>query len=168
MELKGKTTRTGTERIHPLRKRVFKARLSIGRRGLSLIEVLLVLTTIGVLAGFAIPRIDVTTLFSPSVEGAAKMMASDIRYAQEFAMANRVSKSILFVSGTSRYTFSPGHGLDPEGQLPGGTTIQNSLTVTFNSLGEPVLGGGGSVRVSAGGQTKTVTISPYTGKVTIS
>lgn len=139
----------------------------IHRAGMTLIEVILVLLIIGILMAAATPRIDLATLFRPAVEGAAHMIASDIRYAQEFAMANRVSKSILFVPGASAYTFSPIHGLDPSGQLPSGLVIDNALTVTFNSLGEPITGGGGSVSVSGGGETRTISINPYTGKVSI-
>ena len=96
------------------------------------------------------------------------MVASDIRFAQEFAMANRVSKSVTFVSGSSVYTFNPANGLDPTGRLPEGVTINNNFTITFNSLGEPTTGGGGSVTVTGGGQTKTISVVNYTGKVNIS
>jgi hypothetical protein len=96
------------------------------------------------------------------------MIASDIRYAQEFAMANRVSKSVIFTSGSSVYTFNPTGNLDPSGQLPSGVTISNNFTITFNSLGEPTTGGGGFVTVSGGGQTKTISVVNYTGKVNIS
>jgi len=135
--------------------------------GMTLIEAILVLLIIGILIAAAVPKIDLATLFRPAVEGAAHMIASDIRYAQEFAMANRVSKSVRFVSGSSAYSFSPTHGLDPSGQLPSGLVIDNALTVTFNSLGEPIAGGGGSVSISGGGGTKTISINVYTGKVSI-
>jgi hypothetical protein len=100
--------------------------------------------------------------------GTANMIASDIRYAQEFAMANRVSKSVVFISGISVYTFNPTSPFDSTGQLPSGVTVGGNFTITFNSLGEPALGGGGSVTVSGGGQTKTISIVNYTGKVNIS
>ena len=50
-------------------------------------------------------QIDFTTSSRASVDGAAYMIASDIRYAQEFAMANRVSKTITFTIDPSVYTF---------------------------------------------------------------
>jgi hypothetical protein len=58
--------------------------------------------------------------------------------------------------------------MDPSGKLPTGVTITASYTVTFNSLGEPTTGGGGFVTVAAGGQSKTITVVNYTGKVNIS
>jgi hypothetical protein len=60
--------------------------------------------------------------------------------------------------------------LDPTGRLPSGVTIQTDFTITFNSLGEPIAGvpAPGFVRISGGGQTRTITVVNYTGKVTIS
>jgi MSHA pilin protein MshC len=136
-------------------------------KGVTLIEVILVMVIIGIISAVVIPRMDVTLTSSASVGGAAYMVASDIRYAQEFAMANRVSRSVSFTSGSSVYTFSlPPSTLDPSGRLPTGVTISNNFTITFNSLGEPTTGGGGSVTVSAGGLLpRTISVLNYTGKV---
>ena len=134
---------------------------------MTLIELVIVLVIVGTMSAVAIPRIDWTLFSKASVDGAAYLIASDIRYAQEFAMANRVSKRIIFTSGGSVYTFQPPHSLDPSGQLPSGVTLGNNLIITFNSLGEPITGGGGSIVVSGGGQNKTIGIVNYTGKVNI-
>ena len=143
----------------------------VGVRGFTLIEVILIMVIIGILSATVIPRIDFTLPTTASVDGAAYIVASDIRYVQECAMANRVSKSISFTSGNSFYTFPPTtpstSRLDPSGQLQG-VTIGTTITFTFNSLGEPIAGGGNSVIVSGGGQTRTITVTNYTGKVTIS
>ena len=136
---------------------------------MTLIEVIVVMIIIGILAAIVLPKIDFGgTSSRASVDGAAYMIASDIRYAQEFAMANRVSKSVIFTSGSSVHTFSPTNNLDPSGQLPSGVTLGSNYTITFNSLGEPTTGGGGSVTVSGGGQTRTISVVNYTGKVNIS
>ena len=134
---------------------------------MTLIEVIVVMVIIGTLSAIAVSRVG-SSSSEASVTGASNMVASDIRFAQEFAMANRVSKSVTFISGSSVYTFNPGNGLDPTGRLPEGVTINNNFTITFNSLGEPTTGGGGSVTVSGGGQTKTISVVNYTGKVNIS
>ena len=136
---------------------------------MTIIEVIVVMMIIGILAAVVIPKLGLpTTTSTASVDGAAYMVASDIRYAQEFAMANGVSKSVNFTSGSSIYTFSPSSGLDPSGQLPSGVTINNNYTIAFNSLGEPITGGGGSVAVTSGGLTRTISVVNYTGKVDIS
>ncbi len=137
-------------------------------RGMTLIEVILGMLIVGILSAVLIPKFDFTTSSRASVDGAAYMIASDIRYAQEFAMANRVSKTVTFTNGSSVYTFNPANNFDPTGQLPMGVTINNNFTITFNSLGEPTVGGGGSVAVSGGGQTKTISVVNYTGKVNVS
>jgi prepilin-type N-terminal cleavage/methylation domain-containing protein len=138
-------------------------------RGMTLIEVIMVMAIIGILAAIVIPRFDFATSTRASVDGAAYMIASDIRYAQEFAMANRVSKTVTFTNGSSVYTFSPAStGMDPSGRLPSGATIGTTVAFTFNSLGEPTSGGGSPVTVSGGGQTRTITVLNYTGKVNIS
>ena len=137
-------------------------------KGMTMIEVIVVMMIIGILAAVVVPKLGLPTATSTaSVDGAAYMVASDIRYAQEFAMANRVSKSVMFTSGSSIYTFSPANTLDPSGQLPSGVTLSSNYTITFNSLGEPTTGGGGSVSVTGGGQSKTISVVNYTGKVNI-
>jgi Tfp pilus assembly protein FimT len=141
-------------------------------RGVTLVEVILIMMIIGTLALILLPRIDFGISSSASVEGAAYMIASDIRYTQECAMANRVSKSITFTSGQNLYTFPATlpstNSLDPSGRLPSGITTMDTTTITFNSLGEPTTGGGGFVRVTNGVQIKTISIVQYTGKVNIS
>ena len=134
---------------------------------MTLIEFILVMMMIGILSVVVIPKLDIASYYGTPVGGGAFMIASDIRYAQEFAMANRISKSVVFTSGASVYTFSPSSGLDPSGRLPSGVTVGGNFTITFNSLGEPIAGGGGSVSVSSGGQTKTISVLNYTGKVNI-
>ena len=140
---------------------------TLNSKGFTLIEMIAIMVIVGILAVFLMPRIDFTLSTTASVDGAAYMVASDIRYVQECAMANRVSKRIDFVSGSSVYTFTPSSPLDPSGILPSGVQIGSNYTIIFNSLGEPTTGGGGSVTVRDIGitQTKTISVVNYTGRV---
>jgi prepilin-type N-terminal cleavage/methylation domain-containing protein len=147
-------------------------------KGFTLIEVILVMVIIGILAATVVPRIDFTISTRASVDGAAYMVASDIRYVQECAMANRVSKSVTFTLTQNFYTFPATvpstSSLDPSGRLPEGVTISSATyTLIFNSLGEPTSIPTGSpyyvdlITVSAGGLSRTIRIWAFTGKVVI-
>jgi len=142
-------------------------------KGFTLVELIAVMVIIGILAAIVLPNINFgTTSSSASAGGAAYKIASDIQYTQECAKARLFSKSISFTSGQSVYTFPAAtpstSSLDPTGQLPSGVTIGATITFTFNSLGEPTSGGGSSVIVSAGGITRTITVTQYAGTVSIS
>ncbi len=144
--------------------------------GFTLIEVVLIMVIVGILAVLLMPRVNFTLTATASAEGAANMVASDIRYVQECAMANRVSKSITFTASQNFYAFPAtvpsSSNLDPSGRLPQGVTTLDNLTITFNSLGEPTSIPAVNpyyvdIRVSAGGTTKTVRTWCFTGKVAI-
>jgi prepilin-type N-terminal cleavage/methylation domain-containing protein len=147
--------------------------------GFTLIEVIVVMIIIGILAATVLPRINFgTTSSTVLVAGAANMIASDIRYTQECAMANRVSKSITFTLNQNFYTFPATvpstSSFDPSGQLPvvqgvSSVTITSpTYTLQFNSLGEPISIPAATqyvdVTISGG---KTIRIYNFTGKVSI-
>lgn len=125
--------------------------------GFTTIELIVVLAIVGVLAATAAPKFVNLSSNSPfSIDAAANMIESDIRYVQELAMAAHQSQMISFTGGN--YQLPDGTNRD----LQGVTT--SILTVTFNSFGEPIVVG---VQPLTVGGTKTVSITPYTGKVIV-
>jgi prepilin-type N-terminal cleavage/methylation domain-containing protein len=127
-------------------------------RGFTLIEVVTTLIIIGVLVAIATTRFIATSTIS--VRAAAEMIQADIRYTQEAAMTNNAAQSINFVASASSYVVG-----SEIRELPSGVTITVGHLFTFDSLGEPTVGGGQSVSVSDGTNTSIITVVDYTGKV---
>jgi type II secretory pathway pseudopilin PulG len=125
------------------------------------VELITVIVIAGVLGAIAAPVFLGTS--RPALPGAARMIQADIRYAQASAMTEGASKTVTFSSGGTSYTV-----VAEVVDLPSGVTISGNYTVTFNSLGEPTTGGGGSVTIAGGGDNKTISVSNYTGRATIS
>ena len=130
-------------------------------RGFTIIELIMVVVLIGILAVSIVPKFVDTSAFS--LTGAAAMVAADIRYTQELAMSTNSSKTIVFTTSNNYYTVDS-RNVD----LPSKVSISSGTTFTFNSLGEPTTGGGSSVILSAGAETKTITVEDYTGRVSSS
>ena len=130
-------------------------------RGFTIIELMMVVVLIGILAVSVVPKfVDTSGI---SLVGAAAMVAADIRYTQELAMSTNSSKTIVFTTSNDNYTVDS-RNVD----LPSKVSISSGMTFTFNSLGEPTTGGGSSVILSAGAETKTITVENYTGRVSSS
>ena len=130
-------------------------------KGFTIIELIMVVVLISILAVSVVPKFWDTSGFS--IEGAAAMAVADIRYAQELAMSTHSSKTIVFTTSNDYYTVDT-RNVD----LPSRVSISSGTTFTFNSLGEPTTGGGSSVTLSAGAETKTITVENYTGRVSSS
>ena len=123
-----------------------------------MIELLAVLVIVGILAATVAPRIRQRSGFS--LEGAAAMVAADVRYAQELAMFSHTATSVVFPGGSSYIV--GGRSVD----LPSGVST-TSITYIFNPLGEPSAGGGGTVTLMAGGDTRTLAVANFTGRVAV-
>jgi len=129
-------------------------------RGFTIVELVMVVVLIGILAVSVVPKFVDTSAFS--LAGGAAMAAADIRYTQELAMGTHSSKTIVFTTSNTYYTVN-----SQTVNLPSRVTISSGATFTFNSLGEPTTGGG-TVTLSAGAETKTITVESYTGRVSSS
>jgi prepilin-type N-terminal cleavage/methylation domain-containing protein len=150
----------------------------INHHGFTIIEIILVISLLGLLAVGAV-------VFSPSgapksfsLDGATKQIQSHIQYAQQHALLHRTTAGVDFVS-SGAYTVYQGTTATPLsdpltkqdliitlGDVYNGVSLSANYTVEFNKYGEPSVGGAGSVTVTDGTTTNTVTVAATTGRVT--
>lgn len=147
------------------------------RRGLTLVEVTIVVMALGILAAAAYPRL-ADNLHRSRVDAAAKRIAADLKLARQQAMTKSTTQQVSFTTLTNRYT------------LPGIADLSRSattytvlladhpyrVTLTSASLGGDALvqfnmhgvpDSGGVITVSSGGQQQTVSIHATSGVATV-
>lgn len=152
-------------------------------RGFTAIELILVIVILGILAAVAYPRFQAAPGFR--VSAAAQAIAADIRYAQSQAVSTQYNYKVYFYAGSNSYSvyqvnrssgaetiknhpFKAGNYTVALATEYSGAAIGSDYTVEFNYLGAPITGGGSSVTVSGGGESKTITVQANIGRVTIS
>lgn len=147
--------------------------------GFTLIELVLVIGLIGVMAVAA--TVMVINWKRSEIEVVARKVQSDIEYARSLAMMKRgTTFGVFFNNSTDQYTvYEGGVGSpvpDPQtkqnliedfSRWPGVTITGGNYTVEFNQFGVPTTGGGGSVQVTDGTNTKTIAVDASTGRVSI-
>lgn len=146
----------------------------------------MVLILVGILAVSMWPRAPSTE--SITIHGRAEQLASDIRYVQTLSMTRGERFCLrLTNSGYSLNTTDAGNncelatephpaGLEQPIAICSGCMSWTNLPadlVQFNGLGTPytapavTLGGDAVITIAEGGQARTVTISPATGRVLV-
>ncbi len=144
-------------------------------RGVTLLELVIVITVVGILAAVAIPRVSM----SPAgLDAAARKVQSDLLYAQSLAMGRGVNHGILFVANAP-YVLYQGVPASP---ISDPLTHQNfsenlirfsrsrvttNLQVEFDPIGRPVQGGGATLTVANGALSRLISITNGTGRVLI-
>ena len=159
--------------------------------GFTLIELVMIIVIVGIIALAAMPKI--TTGSAVRLEAACQKIASDLRYAQEMALAQQVRFGISFDIANEAYfayrvsvatkardpqtrnnfdvsfvTLNEFKGIDISS-----TNFSNK--VEFDSVGAPYDGSGVilssqgviTLQAQAGAYSRTVRIEPKTGKVSI-
>lgn len=166
--------------------------MSMMNRGFTLIELIVVLTIVGVLAFVAWPRLSQNTL---ELSSQAEQVASDIRYAQSMSMTRGAAlgaqgRYCIFFTATgyqlrhnnNDYTKTctvavnhPATGSSAAIVLSGSTAVSTTNLTTnfleFDTKGQPTTftaaGTDATVVLAATGGPRTVVISPVTGKTKV-
>lgn len=149
------------------------------QKGYSLIELVLVLSLVGILSVYAMP--DDPGQGSIIVDGAARKVMADMRYAQSLAMTTSTPHG---VRGTGANTYqvynvttntpvnSPFHQTPMNEDLSAdfsSTTFQNpAFQVIFDASGRPTTGGGTNVRLDNTNAARMIQIANSSGFISMS
>lgn len=155
--------------------------------GYTLIEILLVITIIGIVGGIVVPQILVTGQMG--VQAATRIVISDLMYAQNEAIARQQPISVVFDPNNERYRLTDGTDTIGVGWKGGDAASGNYVvdfsddkrfrqvdiasanfggetTITFDDLGTP--SSGGVIRLVYNGETYEISMSDFTGRITVS
>lgn len=138
------------------------------KKGYTVIEMILVITIIGILATVSLP-IYKKSLAHYRHSSALRMIAADIRLIQQQSITKNQSYGLVF--NNIDYSLVRGENLEsrelPEGNHIIGTDFEDN-SLSFNPSGEPSKGGGTIIIGDASGNKSSVVVTPATGKVKIS
>ncbi len=166
-------------------------RPSVAARAYTLVEMLIVVTVLGIAGTMVIPAFSGTD--SLKVQGAVRTMVADIAVAQSDAVAFQRGRGIVFTTGetNSGYIVAEVNGGSLDTELDGletrriggnqfgnafisGVNLNNNQLV-FDELGGPVESPGSDVAAATGwieitgsGEVFRLTVEAYTGRVTVS
>ena len=143
--------------------------------GFTFLELVAVLLVIGVLAAMALPRVVTQSI---NLSAIAAKLASDIRYTQSLSMSQGQRYRINFLSTTTyQITDIIGVGTPIAHPITGTAvisvapaTLSGYTNITFDSQGVPYDAAGALaanvvITLAAGSDTRTLTLSPATGRV---
>lgn len=171
----------------PCRPRQTRARARQSSGAFTLVEVLIVVAIIGIAGAIVVPQmLQVGTM---QIQAASRMVIADIIYAQGEAAAQGAIRRVVFDVTNNAYTLTDGNGTALQNSWRMGNTSSRNYTISFNqdsrfrgctlttaafngsatlefdALGAPV--DGGTVDLTAAGQRFRITVSPFTGKVSV-
>jgi prepilin-type N-terminal cleavage/methylation domain-containing protein len=159
--------------------------------GFTLIELMIVMLIMAVAAAIAVPM--VSSAGSMQIRSAVNMVAADLEYAKSLAIGTGQRHSMVFDAANEAYHIANAAGTTvahpvkkgfdyvvsfaTDGRLDQVDIVDASFdgtsTVSFDYLGSPYNGAGtaltsGVVTLRAAGVTRTVTVEPVTGFISIS
>lgn len=149
------------------------------RGAFTLVELVMVLSIVGVLSAIAVPRVQ-RSIARQRADAAANRIANDLRYARKRAIQQSASQSLVFVrsAGNDSYGMAGVAGLDnpsaayrvslsgePYLATLASVSFGGKLSVAFDGFGMP--DSGGTVVVQVGEFVKTITVDGTTGEPAI-
>lgn len=156
-----------------------------GRSGFTLIEVLVVVTIIGIAGAIVVPQM--MRAGSLQIQAAARMVIADLLYAQNEAIAQQAPRRVTFDPASNSYRLTDAAGtvlavswkndaagnyvvdLAHDGRFSGVTisaaSFGGSGTIEFDALGAP--SAGGNVDLTSGSIRFRVSVAPFTGRITV-
>lgn len=159
-------------------------------RGYTLIEVLLVVSILGIVSAAVIPSM--LTAGQMGVQAAARIVVADLMYAQNEAIAQQSPRTVVFDVANDRYELRDQNGKvmtadwingsannyvvdftkDQRFQGVsitavdfGGSTPADKLKVSFDDLGGPT--SGGSITIKFDQQSYRIDVAEFTGRITV-
>ncbi len=163
------------------------------RRAYTLVEILITVVILGIAAAMVIPSMGDTGVLR--VQAAVRQIISDISYAQSEAVAHQRSVAVLFdpakkayglidmpASGTVTMSmafqttvFDASMGDAVISSVSFANSVGNANLLIFDEQGSPVLSATsnvapttGQIVITGSGQTFTISIEGYTGRVSVS
>lgn len=140
-------------------------------RGFSLVELVIVLVIVAVLGAIAAPRF-ATAAARGQAQAAADRVAADLDLARQRARATSATYSISFNPTSDIYKIGIGTtaqviylSREPYTCDLSNVNFNGGSVVQFNAFGVPDTGG--SLQITGGGTTYTLTLDALTGEVTI-
>lgn len=149
--------------------------------GFTMVEIIIVVVIIAIAALAAVPMM--SSAASLQIRSAANMITADLEYAKSMAISRGQDFSVVFDDGTESYQIEDQVGViqhpvkkgfpyeinfQNDGRLSKVDITNVSFAgskVTFDCLGSP--DNGGTVILQADGATKTITVEPVTGFISI-
>jgi len=143
--------------------------MKMNKKGVTLLELIVVFVIIAIGAVLTIPSIG-PWLANYRLRTATRDITSTLRVAQMKAVSNNLNYEVSFDIGAGTYTLqrNTGGGYFPDAakqSLPKGISIvvgNNPVTFSPNSSSN-----GGSVQLSNTKNTKTITVLPSTGRISV-
>ena len=144
------------------------------RKGLTLIELIIVVMIIGALAFIAVPRLIMATVALGGSNTGAERIAAAIRHCRTLAISNALNNPQGFSLNMTNVVSGSYTGfqivnvrtndVNETGTIPANVTCSGASQFQFGPLGSRI-GGTGNLTVSGGGKTYVISVFTSTGMV---